>query len=115
MNFFVTLLSFIKMYIKRAVTYASMFQICMVGFLVLAKLKDYGLNIPMSYGWGVLYFFISFIAVVLIGYIDTKLGIFKEQNRIEYKEFPQIQEILKEVKASSERLEKIEKKLSEVK
>ena len=109
MKLFTKTMPIIKMYIKRAITYSAIIQMGMIGFLVLAKLNDYGLNIPMTKYYLPLYFLISLFCVILIGFIDTKLGIFREQNRLETHQNPQVKQTLDNTNELLERVKRLEK------
>jgi hypothetical protein len=75
----------------------------MILFLVLSKLQDYGIKIPIK-TWFFPIYLIVILIMILFGYLEDKLGFFSEEARIVTRRNPQMEEILR-------RLEKIEKKI----
>ncbi|MFC1754980.1 hypothetical protein ACFL96_16575 [Thermoproteota archaeon] len=93
-----------KVFINRAISYVSIINSGMILFLLLSRLQDYGLNVHIT-RWFFPIFIASIIAMVLVGYMDYKLGFHREESRIVSKRNPYMEEIV-------ERLERIENQLS---
>ena len=95
----------VKVYIQRSTSYVSLFNSGMILFLSLSKLQDYGLNINLS-KLMIPLFFLSIFLMVFIGFLEFKLGFFKEEWRMTQKQNPYMQEILSEIKLLREDLKK---------
>jgi len=96
-------LIYFKIWISRTMSWVNMINSGMILFLVLSKLQDYGIKIPISV-WFFPIYVLVIVLMILFGYFEDKLGFFREESRITTKRNPQIEELLR-------RLERIEKKL----
>ncbi|MDO8480228.1 MAG: hypothetical protein Q7S65_00265 [Nanoarchaeota archaeon] len=92
-----------KVYLQRALGYASLINLALILFLALSNLEKYGVDVPLE-RWGVPLFILLFFLLIFLGFLEDKLGIFSEEQRVTSGRNPQTQEILK-------RLERIEQKL----
>ena len=92
-----------KLFIQRSMGYVAMINSAMILFLLLSKLEDYGIDIRIRY-WFFPIIIAGFAGLVLFGYLEDRLGFFREESKAATRRNPQITEILK-------RLERIEKKL----
>jgi hypothetical protein len=93
----------IKVYMKRTTSYLSMINTAMILFLFLSNLEKYGIDIDI--GQLIIPLFILGVALtILFGYIEDRLGFYKEEQRTTQSRSPYFNEIV-------ERLDKIEKNL----
>ena len=81
----------IKVYFHRAMAYASIINFVMVVFIFI---KSYGLDVQ-KYSVLIVCATISFI--LFIGFLDDKLGLYKEEQRFHYSRVPQLRHIEKKL------------------
>ena len=93
----------IKVYITRALSYASLVNMVLILFLALSNLEKYGIDIKLE-TWLVPIVILMFFILILIGFMEDKLGFFEEEQRVHSVRNPQINDIIK-------RLDRIESKL----
>ncbi len=98
------LLAETKIYIQRSLSYVAIVNSGMILFLMLSQLKAFGIDIPLGQ-WFFPLFIISIIGAIAVGYVDVKLGFFREESGARSKRDPVLGEI-------RERLAKIENKLN---
>ena len=93
-----------KVKIQRVMSWIAVINSGMIIFIFITALKDYGIEI--DFGKHIILIYGSFVAVLLLlGFLDDKLGIHKEEsNYIVYRN-PPILDIIK-------RLERIEEKIN---
>jgi len=96
-----------KVWIQRSMSYIAIVNSGMILFLLLAKLQDYGFSIHIT-KWFFPIFLVSIVAMLVVGYLDDKLGFHKEEHLVSQKRNPYFQDIV-------ERLDKIEKELKKKK
>ena len=72
-------------------------------FIALSNLERYNIDISLE-TWGIPIFIGFFFLIILFGYLEDKFGFFEEEQRVQARRNPQLNEILN-------RLERIEKKL----
>lgn len=94
-------LMLLKIYIQRSLSYLSIINAGMILFLVNDKLIQYG--ITKNNTITIILFITGIIACLIIGYLDTKLGLYEAELQIN----PIMSEILTRIK-------KIEKKQNEM-
>ena len=92
-----------KVYLQRALGYASLVNLALVLFLALSNLEKYGIDIPLE-RWGIPLFILLFLVLILFGFLEDRLGFFAEEQQVTSQRNPQMKEILA-------RLARIEKKL----
>jgi hypothetical protein len=92
-----------KFWIQRTMSWLAIVNSAMILFLVLSKLQDYGLKIYIT-RWFIPIYIATLVLMILFGYIEDKLGVFKKESEILQKKTPYVNEMM-------ERLERIEKKL----
>jgi hypothetical protein len=92
-----------KVFLNRALSYASLVNMILILFLALSNLEKYGIDIVLE-RWLVPIFIFMFLFLIFLGYIEDKLGFFEEEQKVHAVRNPQLTEILT-------RLERIEKKL----
>ncbi|NQU79396.1 hypothetical protein HQ545_06535 [Candidatus Woesearchaeota archaeon] len=92
-----------KIFINRATSYITIINSGMILFLLLSRLQEYGLNIHIS-KWFFPIFLVSVIVMMIVGYLDYKLGFHREESRVVTERNPYFKEII-------ERLDKIEQKI----
>jgi hypothetical protein len=92
-----------KVYLHRALGYASLVNMALILFLALSNLEKYGIDIVLE-RWLLPLFLLMFIILLLFGYLEDKFGFFEEEQAVHARRNPQL-------KAISERLDRIEKKL----
>lgn len=89
-------LAYIKVYYVRSSGYIGMFNTALILFLSLTKLQERGINIDKIYFVPI--FILMFILFIFFGYLDLKLGFYKEEGKINANNVPQFNEILTEIK-----------------
>lgn len=100
----------IKIYLQRAMSYLIILNSIMLMFLFLDKLKEMGLEFSFK-KYYVPMCIVFIILLIFVGYLDTKLGFFKEEAKRAASRNPYFTETLENVKQINERLEKIENSL----
>ncbi|MCK5283768.1 MAG: hypothetical protein KAK00_10285 [Nanoarchaeota archaeon] len=93
----------VKVYVNRALTYASLVNMGLILFLAMSNLEKYGIDIMLG-KWLIPIILLIFLLLILVGYLEDKLGFFQEEQKVHAVRNPPITEIL-------ERLKKIESKL----
>ena len=79
----------------------------MILFLVLAKMQDYGYEIHIT-AWFIPIYFMIVLIMMFLGYLEDKVGLYREESRAAGSRNPYFKEII-------DRLTKIEKDLSDIK
>ena len=92
-----------KIFSQRGISYISMINSGMILFILLSNLEKYGIDINITQ-WFFPIIIIGIIGLIIIGYVEDKLGFFRTEVEASQKRNPQMNEIL-------ERLERIEKTL----
>lgn len=95
-----------KILFNRSISYISILNSGMILFLFLSKLKESGY---ISFDLGTYFiplFIITFIIFILIGYMEDKLGFFREEQRRQMNRNPQVNETYKIVKEIQEKIKK---------
>jgi len=90
-----------KILIQRSMSYVSIINSGMILFLMLSQLQEYGVNIPLT-RWFFPLFFASVAAMLVVGFLDTRLGFFRTEHRRNTQRNPYFEEIIR-------RLDRIEK------
>ncbi len=93
-----------KVYIQRSMSYIAIINGGMILFLMLSQLKNFGIDIPLTQ-WFFPLFILSIFGAIAVGYVDVKLGFFREESGAISKRDP----VLSEIK---DRLQRIENKLN---
>ncbi len=96
----------VKMRIQRSTSWLTLFNSAMIFFLFLSKLKEFGYNIDIG-NMFIPLLVVSFVVLVLLGYMEDKLGFWRM-------ELKQISERNPHYIETMERLNKIEKRLDEL-
>ena len=96
-----------KVWVQRSMSYIAIANSAMILFLLLSRLEDYGIEVNIA-KWFFPILIIGILLMVLIGYIDDKLGFYREEHREVSRRNPYLVEII-------ERLDKIEKGLNTIK
>jgi len=96
-----------KLWVQRTMSWVAIANSGMILFLVLSKLQDYGIKIFITIWFIPIYFGVVLI-MIFLGYLEDKVGLFREEVRIASSRNPHINEII-------ERLDRIEKKLDKKK
>jgi len=94
-----------KVWAQRTMSWIAILNSAMILFLVLAKLQDYGIKISIT-RWFIPLFIVLVVIMIILGYLEDKAGFHREEIHEIAKRNPIYTEIL-------ERLERIEKKISE--
>lgn len=92
-----------KVYISRALSYASLVNMVLILFLALSNLEKYGIDIRLE-TWLIPIVVFVFFLLILIGFMEDKMGFFEEEQRVHAVRNPGMKEII-------ERLDRIEAKL----
>jgi hypothetical protein len=98
----------VKIMINRSLSYLSIANSLMIGVLFLTSLQQRGININIP----VLMPFIivsTLILLVVVGWIDDKLGMHNEENRITSSKNPYTLEMIERLKRIEEKLDKKKK------
>ncbi len=92
-----------KLWIQRTMSWIAVVNSGMILFLVLSRLQDYGVEIHITAWFIPIYLGIIFL-MMLFGYIEDRVGLYREESRAAASRNPYFKEIL-------ERLDRIERKL----
>ncbi|MBD3163699.1 hypothetical protein GF323_00700 [Candidatus Woesearchaeota archaeon] len=96
-----------KVYLSRALSYASLVNMALILFIALSNLEKYGIDIVLE-KWLIPLFILLFMFLVFAGYIEDKLGFFREEQKVHAVRNPQLSLI-------AARLDKIESKIDSLK
>ncbi len=96
-----------KVRLQRSMSYVAIINSGMILFLMLSRLKEFGIDIQLTH-WFLPLFVISIFGAIAVGHVDIKLGFFSEESRAVTKRNPVFSDI-------QERLERIENKLNKSK
>jgi len=107
---FKTGLAELKIYLARTNSYIIIINSAMLLFLMLDKAKDYGINLDLK-KYGIFVFILAYGSIIFIGWMDTKLGFFKEEARRNSLRNPYFTEIREYVEKIDKRLDDIEKRM----
>lgn len=92
-----------KIFAQRTMTYVSILNTMMLLFLILKSLKDYGFNLNLKI-WFIPIMVVGLFMLVLIGYIEDRLGMYRMEIEAVHNRSPQLVEILAKVKDIEKRL-----------
>ena len=98
-----------KLFINRTMSWISMINAGMLLFLVLSRLEVYGINIDIG-KWFFPIFILTILLMLIFGYMEDKLGFYKEESRAATRRNPYMNEIINKLDKIDKRLNKIEKK-----
>ncbi len=98
-----------KVYLSRALGYASLVNMALILFLALSNLEDYGVDIFLE-RWLIPIFLGLFLILVLLGYLEDKLGFFSAEQDVHAKRNPQIAKILKRLDQIEAKIDRLAKK-----
>jgi len=96
-----------KVNIQRSMSYVSIINSGMILFLLLSKLQDYGIKIHIT-KWFIPIFVASIVIMMVVGYLDHKLGFHREESRVQGSRNPYFKEII-------ERLDRLEEEVKKKK
>lgn len=108
-NKFRKVITHAKILVSRTQSYTSMISAGMILFLVLGKLKDFGVDINLT-KWFIPIYIVSMAGVFLIGYVDNMFGFYEQEQKLRSEKNPYFVEILSEIKKVNKRLDKLERK-----
>jgi glucan phosphoethanolaminetransferase (alkaline phosphatase superfamily) len=94
-----------KVWAQRTMSWIAVLNSAMILFLVLAKLQEYGISISITH-WFIPIFILLVMVMIFFGYLEDRAGFHREEIHEIAKRNPVYTEIL-------ERLERIEKKISQ--
>ncbi len=94
-----------KLWVQRTMSWMAIANSGMILFLVLAKLQDYGIKINITL-WFIPIYLGVIVLMTFLGYLEDKVGIFKEEIRSAASRNPYWDKTF-------ERLDRIEKKIDE--
>ncbi len=80
----------LKFFARRAVTYLTIANSGMILFLFLIGLKEYNINIGNML---IPIFILSAMLVIVIGWLDYKFGLFREEQKYVFSNIPQLEKI----------------------
>ena len=80
----------LKFFVRRAVTYLTMANTGMILFLFLIGLKEYNINIGKML---IPVFILSAILLIIVGWLDYKFGLFREEQKYIFSNVPQLEKI----------------------
>jgi hypothetical protein len=98
-------LAIIKVFLQRSASYMTIINIGGLLFLVADTLKKYGFDYSIFY-FAPLLFFLSILLSILLGYIDLKSGIYKQELQWGSENNPMLVKILEEIKQFKGELKK---------
>jgi len=98
-----SILAELKVNISRSMSYVAIVNSGMILFLLLSRLENYNIDINLSV-WFLPLFLLSIIGMIIVGYIDNKIGMHHEEQRVSNTRNPHMMDIIT-------RLERIEEKL----
>ncbi|MBI4095483.1 MAG: hypothetical protein HY438_01330 [DPANN group archaeon] len=93
----------IKTRIQRANTWLSLFNSAMIFFLFLSKLKDFGYNIDIGQ-WFLLLLIAGALMLVLIGWVEDKLGFWRLELKMIGERSPYFKDIMRKLSRIEEKL-----------
>jgi len=96
-----------KIYLTRSLAYVSILNSVMILFLTLSDLKKYGIEIAIG-KWIIPIIITGTILLIVLGWVEDKLGAFSKENELRLDRWPQFNTILK-------KLDRMEKQLEELK
>jgi hypothetical protein len=85
-------------------SWISILNAGMLIFLVFSELKKYGIDIRIT-DWYIPFFLFTLLMMILLGYLEDKLGFYDEENKLVSEKNPYFTEIM-------DRLDRIERKIS---
>ena len=98
-----------KVYGSRITTYITLLNLYILVYLTLSDVKKYGVYIKLEV-WLIPILCFLTLLVLGLGWLDDKIGVFKEELRFTTNRNPQVMETLNELKKINERLDRLEKK-----
>ena len=98
-----------KIMLARSQSYIAIANVGMVLFLFLAKFEDFGINIALE-KWYVPIFVGSMIAMMIVGYLDDRLGFFSEEQRMKSDKNPYFVKIMREIREVNKKIDRLEEK-----
>lgn len=98
-----------KIYIQRAMSWISILNAGMLLFLVFSTLEKYGYDINMR-KYLIPIFLATLGIMFILGYIEDKLELFNEENRIVSEKNPYFTDISKKLERIEDKINKIESK-----
>lgn len=104
MNLIMKLWTEVKIYLSRANSYLIILNTGALLFLMLDKVKSYGINIPLS--WYILISMLGFALLIIIGRIDSSSGLFEYESKRASDRNPYLTETLQNTKEILARLNK---------
>ena len=97
----------IKVYLARSASYIAMVNTTMILFLFLSNLEKYGIDIEIR-DLIIPIVILGVSVMVLFGFIEDKLGFYREEQKTTQSRSPYMNEII-------ERLERLETKIDKMK
>lgn len=96
-----------KVFASRVVTYLALVNAVMLLFLTVTDLKEYNIDINLKV-WFIPMLFIMVGLMVFIGWLEDRMGFFKEESKVIMTRTPQIIETLEIVQRLEKKIEKME-------
>lgn len=97
-----------KFYAQRSTSYMSIVNACMVLFLTLSKLNEYGLNMPVT-KYYIPLAVIGFLLLVILGYLETKHQFYAKEVMIISSKNPYNKFVIDKLNSIDDRLKEMEK------
>ena len=95
----------LKLYLTRANSYIIIVNTGMLLFLMIGRLEDYGWEISKGGMTGI--FITLMITVITIGWLDSKLGFFREESRRTADRNPYWKEVIDGTKEVNRKLDEV--------
>lgn len=92
-----------KVLIQRSMSYVAVLNSGMILFLMISRLENYGIDINLK-KWFIPIFIITLCGMIMVGFIDTKLGFFAEEKRRMHSKDPNMREIIQRLRRIEDRL-----------
>jgi hypothetical protein len=99
-----------KIFIQRTLSYIAIVNSAMIMFLVLSKLQDYGIEIHIT-KWFLPIYLATFILLIGFGWLEDRLGFFREEMGQQSERNPHIQEWRDNFAKIEKKLEYLETKI----
>jgi len=96
-----------KLWVQRTMSWVAIANSGMILFLVLSKLQDYGFQVHIT-AWFIPIYFGIILIMIFLGYLEDKVGLFREEHRASSARNPYFTDII-------ERLDRIEKGIKTLK
>ena len=99
----------LKVYMGRTNSYIGLINTAMILFLFMSNLEKYSIDINIQ-SWIVPLFIIGLFGMFLFGFLEDKLGFYKQEQKTTQSRSPYFSQILKKLDKLEEKVNRLEKK-----